>query len=97
MSNPPPPPPHPPRAPPAVPVAAAAGGPPAGAAVNPPPPPPPAPVPFLVVPADATGIIDYSTRQGLAIYEAAARSLYADPTENYDVDAQGLQTFISLI
>ena len=54
-------------------------------------------VPFALVPGDVPGVIDHSTRQGLAIYSQATRSLYEDPGDLYNVDSMGLQTFLALL
>ncbi len=54
-------------------------------------------VPFALVPGDVAGVIDYSTRQGLAVYSAATRTLYQDPSDLYNVDSSGLQTFLALL
>ncbi len=61
------------------------------------PPIPPTPVVFSLVPADTTGILDYTSCQGIEIYKAATRSLYEDPSDNFHVDAPGLQTFLGLL
>ena len=42
-------------------------------------------------------MIDYSTRQGLAIYSQSVRPLYEDPADLFNVDSAGLQTFLSLL
>ena len=62
--------------------------PPAGAA---------AAIQFASVPGDVDGVIDYSTRQGLAIYHQATKSLYLDPADMYNVESSGLQTFLALL
>jgi hypothetical protein len=77
--------------------------------VPPPPPVPPAAPPaqpaqpgppavaFALVPGDFNGIIDYSTRQGLAIYSQATRSLFEDTADLFNVESAGLQTFLALL
>ena len=69
------------------PPAAAAAALPAGTAV----------IHFSLVPADTPGILDYTTCQGIEIFNSASQSLCADPTDNYDVEAAGLQTFLALL
>ena len=66
-------------------VAAPAGGVPA-------PPPPPAPVQFAEAPALANvdAILDYSTKQGVAIFDAGCASL---PTK-YNLGQAGLVVFV---
>ena len=56
-----------------------------------------APANFSLVPGDVNGIIDYSTRQGLAIYSQATRSLFEDPADLFNVESAGLQTFLALL
>jgi hypothetical protein len=59
-----------------------------------------APVPdpvFALVPGDFPGVIDYSTRQGLAIYNESVKSLYQDSADLFNVESAGLQTFLSLL
>jgi hypothetical protein len=60
------------------------------------PPAPPA-VPFALVPGAGVDVIDYSTRAGIALFSQATRSLYQDPSDLYNVDSAGLQTFLALI
>jgi len=60
--------------------------------------PPAAPAPaFSLVPGDVQGVIDYSTRQGLAIYSQATRSLFEDTADLFNVESTGLQTFLALL
>jgi hypothetical protein len=56
-----------------------------------------APPRFALVPSAMTGIIDYSTRQGLDTYRANTRSLYNNPEDAYDLESVGLQTFLGLL
>ena len=55
------------------------------------------PPPFALVPGDVAGVIDYSTRQGLAIYSHATRSLFEDPADLFNLESAGLQTFLALL
>jgi hypothetical protein len=67
---------------------------------NAPPAVPPAAQPaaaFALVPGDIQGVIDCSTRQGLAIHSQAVRSLYEDPVDLFNVESAGLQTFLALL
>ena len=58
---------------------------------------PPAPV-FALVPGDnGGGVLDYSTRRGLAIFSQATRTLYEDPADAFNVESSGLQTFLALL
>jgi hypothetical protein len=52
---------------------------------------------FALVPGDVPGVIDYSSRQGLAIFSQASRSLYEDPADLFNVESAGLQTFLALL
>ena len=52
---------------------------------------------FALTPASIADVIDYSTRQGLAIYSAAVRPLYEDPADFFNVESSGLQTFLALL
>ena len=52
---------------------------------------------FALVPGAIQGVIDFSTRQGLAIYSAATRPLYEDPADSFNVESPGLQTFLALL
>jgi hypothetical protein len=54
-------------------------------------------VPFALVPGDVPGVIDYSTRQGLAIFSQASRTLFEDPADLFNVESAGLQTFLALL
>ena len=58
---------------------------------------PPPPPPFVLVPSAVNGIIDYSTRQGIESYRANTKSLYNSSDDCFDVEAPGLQTFLSLL
>jgi hypothetical protein len=55
------------------------------------------PINFALVPGDYAGVIDYSTRQGLAIFSQATRSLFEDPADMFNVESAGLQTFLALL
>ena len=57
---------------------------------------PQAPI-FALVPGDIPGVIDYSSRQGLAIFSQATRSLYEDSADHFNVESAGLQTFLALL
>ena len=52
---------------------------------------------FALVPGNIPGVIDFSTRQGLAIWSAAVRPLYEDPADFFNVESSGLQTFLALL
>ena len=52
---------------------------------------------FARSPGDLQGIINYSSRQGLAIFGQATRSLYKDPSDMFNVESAGLQTFLALL
>ena len=54
-------------------------------------PQPPA-IQFSLVPAMTIGVLDYTTRQGLSVYHGAS----SDPSDLFNVDSSGLQTFMSL-
>ena len=54
-------------------------------------------VDFSLVPGSVAGILDYSSRQGLAIFSQATRSLYEDPADLFNVESSGLQTFLALL
>jgi hypothetical protein len=60
-------------------------------------PPAPVAVPFALVPGAIPGVINFGTRQGLAIYSEASRTLYQDPADSFSVESAGLQTFLSLL
>ena len=52
---------------------------------------------FALVPGNIPGVIDFSTRQGLAIWSAAVRPLCEDPADFFNVESSGLQTFLALL
>jgi hypothetical protein len=79
---------------PAVPAQPPVQQPPQAAAAQP---PVQQPINFTLVPGDFAGVIDYSTRQGLAIFSQATRSLFEDPADMFNVESAGLQTFLALL
>jgi len=53
---------------------------------------------FALVPADASGaLFDYTSREGLEIFKVASRSLYAAEDDRFNVESDGLQTFLGLL
>ena len=81
-------------------MSANANNPPAGGN-NPPagnnPPGPAANLNFQLVPGSGANILDYNTKEGIALYSAFTRSLYQDPADLFNLDAAGLQTFLALL
>ena len=61
------------------------------------PPGPPANPNFQLVPGSGANILDYNTKEGIALYSAFTRSLYQDPADLFNLDAAGLQTFLALL
>jgi hypothetical protein len=56
-----------------------------------------APGVFALVPAAATNtVLDFTTRSGLAVYTSNTKSLYRSDDERFDLQSEGLQTFLSL-
>ena len=53
--------------------------------------------PFALFPGDGAGIIDYTERAGIEVYRQGIRPLYADPADNFNVESEGLQTFLALL
>jgi len=64
---------------------------------NPNPNPPVPPQPFQLVPGSGTAVLDYSTREGISMFNSFSRTLYEDPSELFNVESAGLQTFLGLL
>ena len=58
--------------------------------------PPPNPN-FLLVPGSGVDVIDYTTREGISLFNAGSRTLFEDPADLFNVEAPGLQTFLSVL
>lgn len=57
-----------------------------------------APVPFALVPAQASqGVLDYSRAEGVKTFQSATRSLYSDSSELFNCDIDGLWDFLQLV
>ena len=58
----------------------------------------PAPVPFALGPSQAlVGVIDFTTKEGQALFRNNTRCLYSDKTSLFAVDSAGLQGFLNNI
>ena len=53
--------------------------------------------PFQLTPGDGTHLINYRTKEGISLYTTGSRSLYEDPADLFNVEASGLNTFLSLL
>lgn len=52
---------------------------------------------FQLVPGAGSALLDYTTKEGISLYNSFTRSLYEDPADLYNVEAAGLQTFLALL
>ena len=59
---------------------------------------PPAALAFQFVPGSLSNTLDYTTncKEEISLYSSLARSLYEDPANLLNVEADGLQTFLAL-
>jgi hypothetical protein len=55
-------------------------------------------IPFALVPsAVSNNVLDFTTRTGMAVFTANTRSLYRSDDERFDLQSEGLHTFLALV